>query len=209
MSSVKTLPLRLCLPILSSALCLLLVRGGFTTGLCLIPTPSAEVPPYAASARSVAQIQEPNHPRGHQPSPRADRRHPRLGGAATARPGNPSCETEERCRSTTTFACHPGRHGIDGYAQAHLSGGGRPHPLLRPGALLVRADRDTVDPGLHYHPGLHRVDGTRRDQAYQSARGAHGGETQAGRPQDTGGRYHSTGGIDPLSQRDGAHEWIS
>ncbi len=162
MSPVKILLVRLCLLILSSALCLLLVLGGFRTRLCLIPTTSsAEVPPYAASARSIAQIQESNHPGGQQPSPRADRRHPRLGRTATACPGDPSCETEERRRSAAAFARHPGGHGVDGHSQAYLSGGGRPDPILRPCALLVRTHRVELDTGLYHDPGLHRVDGTR------------------------------------------------
>ena len=126
------------------ALCLLPVLGGFRTRLCLIPTTPAEVPPYAASARSIAQIQESNHSRGQQPSPRADRRHPRLGAAATARPTDSSGKVEDRCRPAASFARHPRRYAVNGYAQAHLPRGGRPDPILRPCALLVRADRDTA-----------------------------------------------------------------
>src|SRR5271157_1724444 len=146
--------------------------------------------------RSFVTLQAPDHPcRG---GPQVGPAHRQLGLDRNGGPSSAdtSLEAEERRGSPSASACFPGGHASDGQQKTHLSGGGGSHPLLRPGALLVRADRDAVDPGLHYHPGLHRVDGRRRDQAYQSAGGAPGGETQAGRPHDTGGRYHSAGGID-------------
>src|SRR5208337_1924359 len=158
--------------------------------------------------RSTATVQAPDHPSRGGPQVGPTHRHPGLD-----RDGGPSSadtllQAQERRGTPSAPACLPGGDASNGNQKADLSGGGGPHPLLRPRALLVRADRDTVDSGLYYHPGLHRVDGRRGDQTHQSTRGADGGEREAGRYQDSGGRYHSAGSIGPLSQRDGAHEWL-
>src|SRR5208337_2381413 len=65
---------------------------------------------HAAPTRSIAEIQESDHPGREQPSVGSDRRYPRLGRAATARPEDPSRQVEERGGSAAAFARHPGRY---------------------------------------------------------------------------------------------------
>ena len=205
MSSVKILFCRRCLPTPRfDAVSARFARRLHVPPFAAMPTTARRSPPMPRQPDLLPRSKSSDHSHRGQPSPGSDRRHPRLGRAATACPADPSGEAEERCRPTTSFACHPRGHGVDGHSQAHLSGGGRPDPILRTCALLVRAHRVELDAGLHHDPGLHRVDGPRGDQTHQSVRGGLGGEEEAGRSLHPGRRHYRAGSGHSLPQRNGA-----
>ena len=162
--------------------------------------------PFQPPRRSSAPIQAPDHSPCAGPPTGPSDRHPGLDRIGAPSPAGSSSKTQKRRWAAAALACLLGCHAADGHPQADLPGGRGPDPLLRPRAVLVRVDRNAVDPGLHDHPGLHPTDGRGRDQTHQSIRGANGGETEVGGPQDCGRRHDCPRSGDPLSQRDGAHD---
>lgn len=131
-------------------------------------------------------------------------RHAGLDGDGGAGREDPRAEAEERGGTASAPSGDARRADPDGDPAAAVPGGGGADQVLRAGAVLVRADRDGLDAGLHHRAGLRAADGRGRRAADQRGRGRASGLARPGRPQDRSRRHDRAGSSDSASQRDGA-----
>src|SRR5712691_2220242 len=126
-----------------------------------------------------------------------------LGRSGSAGGADPGEQAEERGWPPAASAGAARRDAADGNAEDELSGCGGSNPVLRAGAVSVRADRDGLDARFHDDRGLHRIDGGRRNRADQRVRGGAGGGGEVSRKEGDVGGHDSAGSSDPVAERDG------
>src|SRR5712691_10797095 len=126
-----------------------------------------------------------------------------LGRSGSAGGADPGEQAEERGWPPAASAGAARRDAADGNAEDELSGCGGSNPVLRAGAVSVRADGDGLDARFHDDLGLHRIDGRGRNRSDQRIRGGAGSCGEAGRSENSGGGHDGAGSGDPVAERDG------